>query len=204
MKVFAIIIVIVLLGVAALLLLSPKAPKDVQSLEVGDGAENQDQNQTQEEGTMEGKVELTEFSFVGYGPGKSHTGLFEKYEVKDVVINSEGIPTRGTLVIQADSVKTDTAMLDTHLKEKAEFFQVDRYPTIEFALTNVTETSPGLYQVRGNLTMKEVSRPVAFTVNGNPDKTFSSEFKLKMSDFGFSAPGIVDDEVLIKFAGKIN
>lgn len=200
MKIAAIIIVVILLVVAAVLIFSPKAPKDVQSLQVGEATE-----QTQNEGMdAEGALEITEFSFVGYGPGKSHTGVFQSYEVKDVKVNEKGIPTSGTLVIDAASIKTDTELLDTHMKEKAEFFNVERYPTIEFALTNATELSAGLFEVRGNLTMKEIMKPVTFTVNAKADRTFSSEFKLKMSDFGFEAPGIVDDEVLIKFAGKVN
>ena len=94
-------------------------------------------------------------------------------------------------------------MLTTHLCEKAEFFDCVKYPEIKFSLSNVTETSTGVYQVSGNLTVKDVTKNVSFSVNGNADKTFSSEFKLNMNDFGFSAPGIVDEEVLIKFSGKV-
>lgn len=202
MKTVAIIIVLILLAVAALLIFSPRAPKDVQSLEVGNATTTE---QTQNEGmAAEGVLEITEFSFVGYGPGKSHVGAFQNYEVKNVKVNESGIPVAGELVIDVNSIKTDAELLDTHLKEKPEFFDTVKYPTITFALSNATETGAGLYQVAGNLTVKDVTKQVAFVVNGNTDKTFSSEFKLKMSDFGFSAPGIVDDEVLIKFAGKVN
>ncbi len=200
MKIAAIIVVVILLVVAAVLIFSPKAPENVQSLQVGEATE-----QTQNEGTdAEGALEITEFSFVGYGPGKSHTGAFQKYEVKNVKVSESGIPVAGELVIDVNSIKTDTEMLDTHLKEKVEFFESAKYPTIKFSLSNATETGAGIFQVTGNLTVKDVTKQVGFTVNGNTDKTFSSEFKLKMSDFGFSAPGIVDDEVLIKFAGKVN
>ncbi len=207
MRIAAIIVVLVLVLVAAVLVFSPKPPKDVQSLQVEDNGTNKKEDDKRDEikkSETVGKVELTEFSFVGYGPGKSHTGVFEKFEVKDVNVSESGIPTRGTLIIDTDSVKTDTALLDQHLKEKAEFFDVDKYPTIEFSLSNITELSTGLYEVRGNLSMKDILRPVTFTVNGNTDKTFSSEFKLNMTDFGFVSPGIVNDEVLIKFAGKVH
>jgi len=201
MKTVAIIIVLILLAAAALLIFSPKAPKNVQSLEVEEPTESQ----TPQAGTdAKGAVEITEFSFVGYGPGKSHVGAFQKYEVKNVKVSESGVPVAGELIIDVNSIKTDAAMLDTHLKEKAEFFDTAKYPTITFALANTTETGAGLYQVTGNLTVKGVKKQVGFVVNGNADKTFSSEFKLKMSDFGFSAPGIVEDEVLIKFSGKVN
>jgi len=200
MKIVAIVLVVILIVVAAVIIFSPKAPENVQSLEVGEATE-----QTEKDGMdAEGALEITEFSFVGYGPGKSHVGEFQKYEVKNVKVNESGIPVAGELVIDVNSIKTDTELLDTHLKEKPEFFDTAKYPTITFALSNATETGAGLYQVTGNLTVKGVTKQVGFTVNGNTDKTFSSEFKLKMSDFGFEAPGIVDDEVLIKFAGKVN
>lgn len=201
MKILAIIVVVILLAVAGILLFSPKAPKDVQSLQVEETPTNTENNQS---GNAEGKVELTEFSFVGYGPGKSHTGAFEKYEVKNVRVNADGVPVSGEIVIDTASIKTDTAMLDIHLKEKAEFFDVAKYPTITFTFANATEVGEGIYQVSGDLKVKDVSKRVSFTVNGNTDRTFSSEFKLNMKDFGFSAPGIVDEEVLIKFAGKVS
>jgi hypothetical protein len=200
MKIAAIIVVVILLVVAGVLIFSPKAPEDVQSLQVGEATE-----QTQQDGMdAEGALEITEFSFIGYGPGKSHVGEFQNYEVRNVKVSESGIPVAGELVIDVNSIKTDSEMLDGHLKEKPEFFDTAKYPTITFVLSNATETGAGLYQVSGNLTVKDVTKQVGFTVNGNTDRTFSSEFKLKMSDFGFSAPGIVDDEVLIKFAGKVN
>ncbi len=201
MKIAAIIVVLILVAVAGVLIFSPKAPKDVQSLEVND---TKDQTQNTSGGNIEGKVELTEFSFVGYGPGKSHTGVFEEYEVRNVRVNSNGIPVAGELVIKTASIKTDTAMLDTHLKEKPEFFDVAKYPEIIFSLTNATDMGNGEFQVGGDLKVKDVSKAVKFIVKANMDKTFTSEFKLNMNDFGFSAPGIVNEEVLIKFAGKVS
>jgi polyisoprenoid-binding protein YceI len=141
---------------------------------------------------------------VGYGPGKSHTGDFKNYQVRNVRVNEQGVPVAGELIIDVNSITTDTELLTQHLKEKEEFFDVAKHPSITFALVNATETGEGIYQVNGDLTVKDVTKRVGFAVNGKSDMTFSSEFRLKMSDFGFLAPGIVDDEVLVKFAGKIN
>lgn len=200
MKIVVIILVLILVVIGAVLIFSPKAPADVQSLEVKNATST---DQITDENKLSANIELTDFSFVGYGPGKSHVGKFEKYEVKNVHLSDKGIPVGGELIIQTNSVKTDSSILDGHLCEKENFFNCAKYPEIKFQLSNVTETSENTYQVSGNLSVKDVTKNVSFTVNGNSDKTFSSEFKLKMSDFGFSAPGIVDDEVLIKFSGKI-
>ncbi len=204
MKIVAIILVLILIVIAAVLILSPKAPENVESLQVNNATSTEEShNEDKDAEGIHANIELTDFSFVGYGPGKSHVGKFEKYEVKEVHVNNGGIPVGGELVIQTNSVKTDTSMLDTHLCEKENFFNCAKYPEIKFSLSNVTEMSEGTYQVSGNLTVKDVTKNVAFSVKANMDKTFSSEFKLKMSDFGFTAPGIVDDEVLVKFSGKL-
>ncbi|MFA7193984.1 MAG: YceI family protein [Candidatus Paceibacterota bacterium] len=202
MKIAAIIVVLILLGAAAVLIFSPKAPKDVQNLQVEDT--NTQTQATSITGAKDGNIELTSFSYVGYGPGKSHTGVFEEYEVRNVKVNEAGVPVAGELVIQTASVKTDTAMLDTHLMEKAEFFDSAKYPEIIFTLSNATEIGKGTYQVSGDLKVKDITKKVGFTVNAMSAETFSAEFKLNMNDFGFTAPGIVDEEVLIKFAGKVN
>lgn len=203
MKIAAIIVAVILVVAAGILILSPKAPKDVQSLDVNNNSATTTPTSTNN-GSMEGKVELTSFSYVGYGPGKSHTGTFEEYEVRNVRVNENGVPVAGEFIIKTASVKTDTAMLDGHLKDKTEFFEVAKYPEIKFVLSNVTEMGAGEFQVGGNLTVKDVTKSVGFVVKANTDKTFSSEFKLNMNDFGFSAPTVVDEEVLIKFAGKVN
>ncbi len=204
MKTVAIIIIVILIAVALVLIFSPKPPQDTQQLQV---EETNDETQEEVVGAVDadGRVELTDFSYVGYGPGKSHNGVFERYEIKNVRLNADGVPVGGELVIDTTSVKTDTAMLDDHLRDKAEFFDSAKYPNITFKLANVTKTADGVYQVTGDLTVKDVTKKVGFTVNASEtDKTFSSEFRLNMNEFGFTAPGIVDEEVLVRFVGKIN
>lgn len=201
MKIVVIILVLILVVIGAVLIFSPKAPADVQSIEVTNATSTE--QTTTDENKLSANIELTDFSFVGYGPGKSHVGKFENYEVKNVHLSDKGIPVGGELIIQTNSIKTDSSILDGHLCEKENFFNCAKYSEIKFVLSNVTATSENSYQVSGNLSVKDVTKNISFAVNGSSDKTFSSEFKLKMSDFGFSAPGIVDDEVLIKFSGKI-
>ncbi len=198
MKMIGIIVAVILVIVAAVLIFSPKAPQDVQELKV----EDTNTSPTAPVGATSGQVELTDFSYVGYGPGKSHTGTFEEYEVTNVRLSSNGVPVSGDFTIKTASIKTDTALLDTHLKEKPEFFDAVKYPEIKFSLSNATDMGNGEFQVSGNLTVKDVTKKVGFVVNAKSDKTFSSEFRLNMNDFGFKAPGIVEEEVLIKFAGR--
>lgn len=202
MKIVLGIVVVLVIIAAAVLLFSPKAPQDVQQAVVRDTPT--DTMQTTEAGDegVDAAIEITSFGFVGYGPGKSHTGTFEQYEVSGVTVGENGLPTAGTVTFYVDSIKTDTALLDTHLKEKAEFFESATYPTVTFKLANVTEKSAGSYDVTGDLTIKNVTKRITFGVTTTPEKTFSSEFRVAMDQFGFTAPGIVDNEVLVQFSGK--
>lgn len=196
------VVVVLVIVIAAVLVLSPKAPEDVQQATIGDAPVSGSQDAMQQ--GEEASVEITSFGFVGYGPGKSHTGTFERFEVSDVTTDA-GTITGGKVTFYVDSVKTDTEMLDTHLKEKKEFFDGATYPTITFALSEkAVAGDDGLYRVTGDLTVKNVTKRISFMVTPNEDKSFTSEFRVAMDQFGFSAPGIVDNEVLVQFSGKLN
>ncbi|MEY2640976.1 MAG: hypothetical protein RL150_369 [Candidatus Parcubacteria bacterium] len=201
MKIVLGIVVVLVIIAAAVLLFSPKAPQDVQQAVVGD-APAAEQATTTEAAMVDAGVEITSFNFTGYGPGKSHLGTFEQYEVSNVAVDANGLPTAGTVTFYVDSIKTDAAMLDTHLKEKKEFFESATYPTVTFKLASVADKGNGMYDVTGDLTVKNVTKRITFGVTAAADKTFSSEFRVAMDQFGFTAPGIVDNEVLVKFSGK--
>jgi polyisoprenoid-binding protein YceI len=62
-------------------------------------------------------------------------------------------------------INTKQARRDAHLK-KADFFGVERYPSLTFASSDVAviDTSTGRYRVTGDLTIRGVSRKVALDV----------------------------------------
>lgn len=67
--------------------------------------------------------------------------------------------------IEAASINTREAQRDAHLKS-ADFFDVEKFPTLSFASTRVTSTGPGELAVAGDLTIHGVTRRVVFTVEG--------------------------------------
>jgi len=205
MKMLIGIVVGIVVIIALVLIFSPRAPEDVQQASITDSPEG---SMNAENGAMVGDgdqsmIAITSFGFVGYGPGKSHTGTFNSYEITNVAVNEAGLPTSGTITFAVDSLSTDTEMLTTHLTEKKEFFDSATYPTIAFTLADITDAGAGTFQVNGDLTIKGVTKRIGFVVQGQADKTFSSEFRVDMTQFGFAAPGIVDNEVLIKFSGNL-
>ena len=69
--------------------------------------------------------------------------------------------------INASSITTGVEERDTHLKS-AEFFDVTKYPTIDFVSSSVTKSSASAYSVSGNLTMHGVTKPVTLAVTASP------------------------------------
>jgi polyisoprenoid-binding protein YceI len=63
------------------------------------------------------------------------------------------------VTIQATSIDTRHADRDAHLRSN-DFFDMDNYPEIKFVSTAVEPVDENFYRVTGDLTIKEVTRPV--------------------------------------------
>ena len=61
--------------------------------------------------------------------------------------------------IDVPSVNSGEAGRDEHLRT-ADFFDAEHYPTITFRSTKVEDAGDGEYKVTGDLTIKDVTRPV--------------------------------------------
>ena len=115
-----------------------------------------------------------------------------------------------TATIQTDSIDTNNADRDTHLKS-ADFFNVEQNPTITFESASLAD------DVTGYLTINGVTKPVQLEVEfgginqdpwGNTKAGFTFEGKIKRSDFGLNWNAaletggvLVSDEV--KIAGEL-
>ncbi|MCP1146516.1 YceI family protein [Lysinibacillus endophyticus] len=91
------------------------------------------------------------------------------------------------------SINTRSEDRDNHLKS-ADFFDVEKYPTITFKSTNI-EKSGDDYKVTGDLTIKDVTKPVTFDVEyGGKGKNpwgvevygFEAETKINREEFGLT------------------
>lgn len=67
---------------------------------------------------------------------------------------------RGRLEVDLASVDTGNADRDAHLKS-ADFFDVEKYPTMTFVSKSVTKTGDDTYKVLGDLTIKDVTKEIA-------------------------------------------
>ncbi|MGE0760853.1 MAG: YceI family protein, partial [Pirellulaceae bacterium] len=92
-----------------------------------------------------------------------------------------------------------------HLRQ-ADYFDAKKFPTIDFKSTSVKPVEGG-FDVTGDFTMHGVTKRITFRLMGGEEIEsrgvkrvgFSTEVKLKRSDFGFdkSAIGPIGDEALV-------
>jgi polyisoprenoid-binding protein YceI len=80
------------------------------------------------------------------------------------------------LTIQAASIDTRSADRDGHLRSN-DFFDMETYPQITFASTSVAKVDDETYQVTGDLTIKDVTRPVTvdFEYGGTATDPFGND-----------------------------
>jgi polyisoprenoid-binding protein YceI len=68
-------------------------------------------------------------------------------------------------LIDVASIETRDVQRDGHLKS-ADFFDVEKYPTMKFKSTKVTVAGSESGTVEGDLTIRDVTKPVVFDVEG--------------------------------------
>ena len=64
------------------------------------------------------------------------------------------------LIIGASSIDTRSSDRDTHLRSN-DFFDIDTYPQLRFRSTSIEQLNADNYRVVGDLTIKDVTRPVS-------------------------------------------
>jgi polyisoprenoid-binding protein YceI len=98
------------------------------------------------------------------------------------------------ITIDAASVDTHVALRDEHLRSP-DFFDVARFPTLRFRSTAVARTGDGRFTVTGDLTIRDVTRPVVLDVEyggvmtdpwGGTRAGFSATTSIDRRDFGLT------------------
>ena len=118
------------------------------------------------------------------------------------------------LTAKIASIDTRVEARNNHLKS-ADFFDAEKYPTLNFKSTAITKLNGNKYKLTGNLTLHGITRQVTMdllykgTVENPMSKKQTAGFQvtgvIKRSDFnvgnGFPAP-MISDEVTIKADGE--
>lgn len=147
----------------------------------------------------------------------NHLGLSTFYgefqEFDGSVTYDRADPTKSSMsvTIKADSIDSDVAALDDHLKN-ADFFNVAEFPEITFTTTKIERTGDTTGKIMGELTMLGVTKSVTLDATMNFDGehplsgvlpyykdayyiAISATTTIKRSDFGmdYLVPGVGDE-----------
>jgi polyisoprenoid-binding protein YceI len=97
--------------------------------------------------------------------------------------------------IPVATINTGDAQRDGHLKS-ADFFDAEKFPTLNFKSSKVVRKGEAEYEVTGDLTIRGVTKPVTFAVEGpsapgkdpwgNTRIGLSATAKINRKDFGLT------------------
>jgi len=122
------------------------------------------------------------------------TGSFKKFQGTVITSGDDFNNAKVNFTIDVNSIDTNQSHRDEHLLS-ADFFESTAYPQIKFQSTSFTKESSGDYKMTGNLTIKEVTKPVVLNVEyggsqkdmyGNIKHGFEITGKINRKDFGMT------------------
>ena len=167
--------------------------------------------------TMNSRIEWKGFK-VFKSENTSHFGTI-KFETGDVTVK-DGQLESGKFVadmttLENVDLKSDAeqkSKLEGHLKS-GDFFEVEKFPTASYEITNVTPLSEGDYNtlLDGNLTIKGITKPVKFkatvAVSQGEVSIATEPTDIMREDFGvkFQVPvqnGLIKNEVNVQIRIK--
>nr|WP_294793043.1 YceI family protein [uncultured Mucilaginibacter sp.] len=141
------------------------------------------------------------------------TGSFKKFEGTMEIENEDFTGADINISLDVNSIDTNQDQRDGHLKG-ADFFDAEKYPAIIFKSTSF-EKDGGDYTLKGDLTIKGVTKPVKLAAEyggvatdfyGNTKAGFDVTGKINRKEFGLTWDGIteagsvvVSDEVKLIF-----
>ncbi len=144
---------------------------------------------------------LAQWSHFGYSNPTAHFGNAEGtlvYDAEDVSKSSVEVK------LPLTGLNSFTAKFDDHLKS-ADFFDAAKFPAASFKSTKVESSGTNKLTVTGDLTIKDITKPVVLdvTVNGAgehpmakvPAVGFDATTTIKRTDFGVGAyvPNVSDE-----------
>jgi len=116
-------------------------------------------------------------------------GRFTDIEAEIELDEERPESSRVKAVITAGSLTTGNPDRDAHLKS-ADFLDIERFPTLTFESTAVRQTGSDRFELAGDLTIRDVTRPVV--LRGEFSGPVASPFGDRRA--GFSLTGEIDRE----------
>lgn len=141
-------------------------------------------------------------------------GTFKVYDGEIKTGSDDFTDAKINFLVDVASLNTENTMRDDHLKSD-DFFNAEQYPQMKFESTSFKKIAGQKYRLKGNLTIRETTKPVIFEVKhggiapndgyGNTKAGFKATTTINRFDYGLKwnslteAGGLtVGDEVEIE------
>jgi polyisoprenoid-binding protein YceI len=112
-----------------------------------------------------------------------------------------------------DSITTGVKQRDEHLRSD-DFFNAEKFPKLTFESTSFTQKGDNEYELKGDLTIRDVTKPVILNVvhggtivdqNGDTKAGFEVSGKINRKDFGLKWNGVTETgNVIVSDEVKLN
>lgn len=121
-------------------------------------------------------------------------GSFNVFEGELVLDGENPANSRARVVVDTTSISTGSDQRDEHLRG-GDFLDVEKYPQMVFESTEVTQRAEDVFEMVGNLTIKDVTRPLTITAElegvnadpwGNTKIGFEGTSAFSRKDFGLT------------------
>jgi len=128
------------------------------------------------------------------------TGNFKKFEGSAVTEGDTFENAQINFTLDVNSIDTKQEARDQHLKAE-DFFNAAQYPNIKFESTSFKKASDDTYKLQGNLTVKDVTKPITLDVEhggtatdfyGNLKAGFDVTGKINRKEFGLTWDGVTE------------
>lgn len=152
------------------------------------------------------RIDLTKSNIHWKGTKMRGTGKHEgeiELESGYLITNNEQL-SNGNFVVDMTTIRvTDIPEhepiprnnLNKHLKS-SDFFDVDKFPTSEFQITNVKQLTSDSLLVSGNLTLKDITKNIEFGAKYQ-DKFFTTKFTIDRFQWNIAYEGNFADKTLV-------
>lgn len=120
------------------------------------------------------------------------TGRFTDFEVTKETPGDDLLSATIAANIKTASINTGNEKRDGHLQAD-DFLSAEKYPVISFQSTSIEKTGPDSYNIHGNLTIRDVTRPVALDTKyrgtvkdpwGNTKVAYKATTSINRFDYG--------------------
>jgi len=128
------------------------------------------------------------------------TVVFKKFDASLEINEEDFSQAKVTFEADIDSVDTKNEQRDEHLKGE-EFFSADKFPKMTFTSTKIESNGDNEYIVTGDLTIRDVTKPVDLKVeyNGSTKDPWGQERmgfeisgKINRKDFGLKWSAVTE------------